>query len=190
MIESKADLKRYVTEDMSFFHQYSWRDRLILWFIQDPAYLIARYLRFLRKEEYFFNVRQDCLGKILYLYYFRKKNLLGNKLGFKIPKNCFGPGLTIYHHGNIIVNETARIGANCRLHGNNCIGNNGKIDNAPVIGDKLDLGFGASIIGDIQLGDRIVVGANAVVICSVSTDGVTLVGVPAKQKLLDGGTRS
>ena len=181
MIESKADLKRYITEDMSFYHQYSRRDRLILWFIQDPAYLIARYLRFLRKEEYFFNVRQDCLGKILYLYYFRKKNLLGNKLGFKIPKNCFGPGLTIYHHGNIIVNEAARIGANCRLHGNNCIGNKGHVDLAPIIGDSLDLGFGACVIGGVTLGDHATVGANAVVVKSNPENAITLVGVPARE---------
>ena len=33
MIESKTDLIRYIAEDMSFYHQYSKRDRLILWVI-------------------------------------------------------------------------------------------------------------------------------------------------------------
>ena len=182
MIESKADLKRYIAEDMSFYHQYTRRDRLILWFIQDPAYQIARYLRFLRKEEYYSNTRKAAFRKPLYFYYFRKKNQLGNKLGFKVPKTCFGPGLTIYHHGNVIVNEAARIGANCRLHGNNCIGNKGKLDLAPVIGDNLDLGFGACIIGDVSLGDNVTVGANAVVVKSNAENAITLVGVPAKLK--------
>lgn len=181
MIESKADLKRYIAEDMSFYHQYSKRDRLILWAIQDPACLIFRYLHYLRKEEYYSNVRRDILGKVLYFYYFRRKNQLGNKLGFKIPKNCFGPGLSIYHHGNIIVNEATRVGANCRLHGNNCIGNKGKIDLAPVIGNNLDLGFGACVIGGVTLGDNIAVGANAVVVKSNPKDTITLVGVPARE---------
>lgn len=181
MIESKADLKRYIAEDMSFYHQYAKRDRLIMRIIRDPAYLIARYLRFLRKEEYYANVRKGILGKLLYFYYFRRKNQLGNKLGFKIPKNCFGPGLSVYHHGCIIVNEAARIGANCKLHGNNCIGNKGKVDFAPVIGDGLDLGFGASVIGGVILGDNATVGANAVVVKSYSENSVTLVGVPAKK---------
>lgn len=181
MIESKEDLKKYIADDMSFYHQYAKRDRLILRVIQDPAYLITQYLRFLRKEEYYFNVRHDIWGKALYFYYFRKKNQLGNKLGFKIPKNCFGPGLTIYHHGNIIVNEAARIGANCRLHGNNCIGNKGTVDLAPVIGDNLDLGFGACVIGDVILGDNLTVGANAIVVKSFPNGNTTLAGVPAKE---------
>lgn len=181
MIESKADLIRYLAEDMSFFHRYTKRDQLILRIIQDPAYQIVRYLRFLRKEEYYYNVRTDAVGRLMYFYYFRKKNILGNKLGFKIPKNCFGAGLTIYHHGNIIVNEAARIGANCRLHGNNCIGNKGTVDFAPVIGDNMDLGFGASVIGGVVLGNNITVGANAVVVKTEMDDSVTLVGVPARK---------
>ena len=181
MIKSKADLKRYMDEDMSFFHRYAKRDQLILRIVQDPAHQVVRYIRFLRKEEYYFNVRRDVFGKLMYFYYFRKKNMLGNKLGFKIPKNCFGPGLTIYHHGNVIVNESARIGANCQLHGNNCIGNKGKLDVAPVIGDNLDLGFGACVIGGAKLGDNVTVGANAVVTKSVGENSITLVGVPAKE---------
>lgn len=181
MIESKADLKRYIEEDMSFFHRYSKRDQLILQIIRDPSYQIVRYLRFLRKEEYYFNARTDVFGKLLYFYYFRKKNILGNKLGFKIPKNCFGPGLTIYHHGNIIVNEAARIGSNCQMHGNNCIGNNGKNDVAPVIGDNLNLGFGASVIGAVVLANNTTVGANAAVVKTEKEDSITLVGVPAKK---------
>lgn len=179
MIENKADLRRYMAEDMSFFHRYAKRDQLILRIVQDPAYQIVKYLHFLRKEEYYFNVRTDIIGRLMYFYYFRRKNILGNKLGFKIPKNCFGPGLTIYHHGNIIVNEAARIGSNCQMHGNNCIGNKGKIDLAPTIGDNMDLGFGASVIGGVVLGNNVTVGANAVVVKSVPNDGVTLIGVPA-----------
>ncbi len=181
MIESKADLRKYIAEDMYFFHRYAKQDRLILRVIQDPAYQIVRYLRFLRKEEYYFNVRTDIIGRLMYFYYFRKKNILGNKLGFKIPKNCFGPGLTIYHHGNIIINEAARIGANCQMHGNNCIGNKGNIDLAPVIGDNLDLGFGACVIGGVTLGDNLTVGANAVVVKSFPNGNTTLTGVPARE---------
>ena len=182
MIKSKSDLKKYIERDMSFFHKFGLRDRLILRIIQDPSYKIQQYLRLLRKEEYYYNVRKDIVGRINYLYYFHRKNRLGNKLGFKIPKNCFGPGLTIYHHGNIIINESARIGANCRLHGNNCIGNKGTDDLTPVIGDNLDLGYGAIIIGGVELGNDVIVGANAVVVKSFSSGKVVLTGIPAKEQ--------
>jgi serine O-acetyltransferase len=179
MIQSKIDLQYYNSTDMAFYFQYSKRDRIIAKLTQDPVYLIVKYIRYLRKEEYFYNVRHDFLGKFLHLFYFRKKNILGNKLGFKIPKNCFGPGLTIYHHGCIIINENARIGSNCCLHGNNCIGNDGKTDIAPQVGNHLDLGFGASIIGNVSLCNNIRVGANAVVVHSHPKNNITLVGIPA-----------
>ena len=101
-------------------------------------------------------------------------------LGFKIPHNCIGPGLTIYHHGGIIINEEARIGADCKLHGSNCIGNKGAGGSAPVVGDGLDLGVGACIIGDVTLGDQVKIGANAVVNRNFMGSNITLVGVPAK----------
>ena len=75
----------------------------------------------LRKEEYW----EKKKNAILSLYYRRKKNKLGERLGFTIPKNTFGPGLRIWHYGNIVVNAYARVGENCNLHGDNCIGNKG-----------------------------------------------------------------
>lgn len=180
MIQSKNDLKLYLQQDMKFYHAYSRRDRFLCWLTCDPAYEIARYVRLLRKEEYYHNCVKGIFGTIGYLWFFRAKNRLGNRIGFKIPKNTFGPGLTIYHHGEIIVNENARIGANAKLHGGNCIGNNGKVDAAPVIGNDLNLGIGAKIIGDICLGNGVSVGANAVVTKSCSRDGATLVGIPAR----------
>lgn len=182
MIQSKTDLKAYLAADMLFYHNYRRKDRLLARLTCDPIYWIEKYLRFLRKEEYYYNVRKDLLGRFLHLYYFRRKNILGNQLGFKIPKNCFGPGLTIYHHGCVIVNESARIGANCRLHGNNCIGNNGIVDKAPLIGDNLDLGFGANIIGGLELGDGVRVGSNAIVVHSFPEGNVTLIGIPARNR--------
>lgn len=166
-------------EDMLFYYNQSLHERFMCWLTGDPIYYIAKYIRLLRKEEHFYNNKKGKLSTIAYLYYLRRKNLLGNKLGFKIPKNCFGPGLTIYHHGEIIINEGARMGSNCKLHGGNCIGNNGINDNVPIIGDSLDLGIGAKIIGNVTLGNNVRVGANAVVTKSFVEDDIVLVGCPA-----------
>jgi UDP-N-acetylglucosamine--N-acetylmuramyl-(pentapeptide) pyrophosphoryl-undecaprenol N-acetylglucosamine transferase len=64
----------------------------------------------------------------------------------------------------------------------NCIGNNGLTQSVPVIGDGLDLGIGACVLGDVKLGNDIKVGANAVVVRSAQGDGLTLVGIPAHVK--------
>ncbi len=182
MIQNKAEMKDYLATDMQFFHAFSLYERRVLRITKDPLYEIAKYLKYLRKEEYYANCRRDILGRICSLYYLRRKNFLGNKLGFKIPRNTFKKGLTIYHHGMIIINENVRVGENACLHGGNCIGNNGIFEATPVVGDNLDLGIGAMIIGDVRLGNNIKVGANAVVTKSFYEDGITLLGVPAGQK--------
>ncbi len=182
MITCKDDLKEYLKKDMSFYYAQRKSERFMYWLVNDPVYSIAKYIRLLRKEEYYANVKNGKMSTLLYLYYLKRKNSLGNKLGFMIPKNCFGPGLTIYHHGEVIVNENARIGANCKLHGCNCIGNNGQNKATPHIGDGLDLGIGAKIIGNVILGNHVVVGANAVVTKSNPKNNVKLLGIPAREK--------
>lgn len=180
MIHTKSDLKEYMQRDMAFYYAQSRRERLMCWLLKDPAFEIAKYIRCLRKEEYYFNSGKGIWGKVRYLYFLRKKNNLGNKLGFKIPHNTMGPGLTIYHHGSIIINESVTIGSDCKLHGENCIGNNGFSNDTPRIGDGLDMGVGAKIIGRVVLGDHTTVGANAVVTKSSNQCGAILVGIPAR----------
>ena len=150
--------------------------------IHDPESYINKYLLYLRKQEYYQNTAEgNKIKSLLGLFYERKKHRLGIKLGFNIPPNSFGKGLTIYHTGCLVVNTTARIGENCKLHGNNCIGNNGIEDKSPVIGNNVDIGFGAVIIGDVTIADNIKIGANAVVNKSYTEPGITIVGVPARR---------
>lgn len=113
--------------------------------------------------------------------YSRRKNKLGNTLGFYINPNTLGAGTIIYHHGSIIINSNAVLGCGCKLHGNNCIGNDGKSLMTPHIGNNVEIGFGASIIGDITVADDVQIGAGAVVVKSCLKKGARLVGVPAKE---------
>ena len=53
---------------------------------------------------------------------------------------------------------------------------------APVIGNRVDIGAGAKLLGNIRIGDDAVIGANAVVLCDVPA-GALAVGVPAVIKL-------
>lgn len=181
MISSREDLNSYLAKDMPLYASFSRRERFLARLTRDPLYELVKYVRFLRYEEYCFNTGKGKWSTACYLFCLRQKNKLGNRLGIKIPRNTCGPGLMIYHHGGIIINEKARLGANASLHGANCIGNDGKTDDAPVIGDNLDLGIGAMIIGGVQLGDRVRVGANAVVTGSFPENDITLAGIPAQR---------
>lgn len=67
------------------------------------------------------------------------------------------------------------------MHGDNCIGNRGNFqkDGFPIIGNNVDIGVGAKIIGPVRIADDIRIGANAVVVNSFDEPGITIVGVPA-----------
>ena len=140
--------------------------------------IIWKYQKMLRYEEYY--AHKEKWFNILSVFYRIRKNKLGRKLGFTIHKNVFGPGLRIWHYGNIVVNANARVGEHCTLHGDNCIGNNGIDNGNPRIGNNVELGVGAKIIGNIILGDNIIIGAGAVVNKSFPDGNCVLVGIPAK----------
>lgn len=143
-----------------------------------------RYIKLLRYSEYFHNnMRGNIFMKILYLLVKRKKNRLGAKIGIEIEANTFDKGLIIHHNGSIVVNGNSKIGVNCQLHGDNCIGNIGGNSGVacPVIGNNVDIGVGAKIIGNIYVANGIKIGANALVNKSFYEEGITIVGVPARK---------
>ena len=154
------------------------KERLLEWLIRPEKYYIRKYIRLLRKEEKYTFVRPK---KVLAFWYKARKNRLGSRLGFIISAGCFGEGLVIEHYGSIIVNPKSRIGRNCKIHGNYCIGSTGGYpDDSPVIGDGVDIGQGAQILGGISIADHVRIGAGAVVVKDVTTPGVTVVGIPGK----------
>ena len=154
------------------------KEKLLNWLIRPERYYIDRYVKFLRREEHYtFNKRYSIMA----FWYKARKNRLGSRLGFIISAGCFGEGLQIEHYGSIIVNPKARIGRNCKIHGNCCIGSTGGYpDDSPVIGDHVDIGQGGQILGGIRIADNVKIGAGAVVVKDVLTPGVTVVGVPGK----------
>jgi serine O-acetyltransferase len=100
--------------------------------------------------------------------------------GISLPKECtIGPGLRIYHFGNIFIHPQAIIGANCTLRQGVTIGNRVVGGPVPVIEDDVELGAYAQILGGIRIGRGAKIGAMSVVLCDVPA-GATAVGVPAK----------
>lgn len=181
MITSKVDLHEYILADNNWLIPDGIKERFIADFAAYPHRTLKRYLYYLRRQEYYINTANGSkLKGLLNLYYERKKNQLGRKLGIEIGPNCFGKGLNIFHAGNVIINPAVRVGEKCSLHGANCIGNNGLTQDTPTIGNNVDIGYGAVVIGGITIADDIKIGANAVVNQSFLEPGCTIAGVPAK----------
>lgn len=181
MILSKTDLQEYILADNHWLLPVTFKDKIIERAASYPSHILRKYLRYLRKQEYYINTANgNKLKGLLAIYYEGKKNRLGSLLGIEIGPNCFGKGLNLYHSGSIIINPAVRAGTDCSLHGANCIGNNGLTPGVPVLGNGIDIGYGAVIIGDITIADGVKIGANAVVNQSVMEPGCTVAGVPAK----------
>lgn len=178
MINTKTELKKTLDGEKRLYFDTFW-DCVKLYLLRDHDYLLWRYVKSLRFTEYHYNAGH----RLRYLIWQRRKNILGARLGITIWHNTVDCGLKIWHYGAITINGHAKIGKNCQLHGENCIGNKGvNSDKAPIIGDNVDIGVGAKIIGDVIIADDIKIGANAVVTKSFNKKGVTLVGIPAVEK--------
>jgi serine acetyltransferase len=102
-------------------------------------------------------------------------------LGTELPWHAkIGPGLAIHHGFGLVLNPDVVLGANVTLRHGVTIGGKSAADGrSPVVGDNVDIGTGAIILGDIHIGDGATVGAGAVVIRSIPA-GATAVGNPAR----------
>lgn len=88
-----------------------------------------------------------------------------------------GGGLFI-QHGYSVGLGCDKIGKNCIINQNVTIGYSDSY-RCPVIGDNVHICTGAVIIGDVKIGNDVIVGANAVVVKDVPDHSV-VAGVPAK----------
>lgn len=100
--------------------------------------------------------------------------------GISLPMEArIGPGLRIYHFGNIFVHSQAVIGHNCTLRQGVTIGNVSPDGPTPVIEDGVELGAYAQVLGGVRIGSGAKIGALTVVLCDVPA-GATALGIPAR----------
>jgi putative colanic acid biosynthesis acetyltransferase WcaB len=102
-------------------------------------------------------------------------------LGIELPASTqIGPGLRIYHGVGLVVHQGVRIGSGCVLRQGVTIGNKGEEERAsflPIIGDNVNFGAGAIVIGGVNIGDNSTIGAGTVVTKDLPPNSVA-VGAP------------
>jgi serine O-acetyltransferase len=91
-----------------------------------------------------------------------------------------GRGFRIDHFGGIVISGDAVFGEDCIIRNGVTVGlrHTGR-RGSPVIGNRVDIGAGAKILGPIRIGDDVAIGANAVVLTEVPANSIA-VGVPAR----------
>lgn len=127
-----------------------------------------------------YRVKPALLRKIFSLLYKIAFKFTQIITGIELPCEVeIGHNFVIDHFGGIVISGYSKFGNNCRIRNGVVVGLR-RVDQpcAPVIGNNVDIGAGAKVLGPIKIGDDVVIGANAVVIHDVP-DHCIAAGVPA-----------
>lgn len=95
------------------------------------------------------------------------------------PAAQIGPGFCLVHSAGVVISDRTRIGAHFICFQNVTVGDSGKGDGQPILGDWVTASAGAKILGGIRVGSGTTVGANSVVLQDAPAGSVA-VGAPAR----------
>jgi serine O-acetyltransferase len=127
-----------------------------------------------------YSVRPLVVRKLFSLIYKLLYKFIQIVTGIDLPCEAeVGARFIIDHFGGIVVSGYAKFGDDCRIRNGVVVGlKNVEDPGGPVIGNNVDIGTGAKVLGKIRIGDNVLIGANAVVITDVPDNSIA-VGVPA-----------
>lgn len=168
MIKSKKDYLDYLEADRLATYRKNKNPK----FLREHEW---RYLRVMRKVEYYTNCKRGLINKLIVLYYRQKMYKLGLRCGFSIAPNTTGKGLKLFHYGTIVINGSSKLGDYCQVQTGVNIAANCKI------GNNVYIFPGVKILSDISIADNVRIGANAVVTKNILESNITVAGIPAKK---------
>jgi serine O-acetyltransferase len=116
---------------------------------------------------------------ILYRALYRHvRNVYGIDLPYTVK---LGRRVVIEYQGAIVIHGESCIGDDCIIRQGVTLGNRylERRFEAPKLGDRVNVGAGAKILGNLTIGDDVNIAANAVVLSDIPS-GQTAVGIPAK----------
>ena len=173
--KSFSELKKYIRQDVNFVSKK--QQNLLKRYLFEAG---VKYTFWLRVTRYFFLKGNKAVVPFLLARFILKH--YGYKYSFDISYRAqIGGGLQIAHYGYIIVPSMTAMGEYCRLRPGVVIGTKftGKESQGVIIGDGVEFGVGSKVLGDVTIGDNVIIGANAVVLENVP-DNCIVAGVPAK----------
>jgi serine O-acetyltransferase len=120
---------------------------------------------YLRKVT-FYSAHKRGFGLLPFLYNRLWLNHYRFRYGFEIsPMTAIGPGLYLGHFGGVVISPYAVLGSNCNIAQGVTIGaaSRGARKGAPVLGDRVWVGANAVIVGRVTIGDDALIGPGAYV---------------------------
>ncbi|WP_404784491.1 serine O-acetyltransferase [Altericista sp. CCNU0014] len=97
------------------------------------------------------------------------------------PGAAIGQGVFIDHGMGVVIGETAIVGDYALIYQGATLGGTGKESGKrhPTLGNHVVVGAGAKVLGNIEIGDCVRIGAGSIVLRDVPSD-CTVVGVPGR----------
>jgi serine O-acetyltransferase len=171
----RADILRkrvaYVVrpEDQTFFRKFI-KVNLQMGTI---AVMVYRYGRWAR------TVRLPIIRQLLFLLYWILNMGVMMAAGISIMLyGDIGKGFVIHNFSCIFI-LCERMGENCTVNQGVTIGNIRGAKRPPIIGNNVFFGSGCKVLGEITIGDNVVIAANSLVVNDVP-ENCTVCGVPAR----------
>ncbi len=117
--------------------------------------------------------------------YWRLFRFVRNVYGIEIPfSSKIGRRVIIEHQSDIHIHGDCVIGDDCYIRQGVTLGNRylSRPLDCPKLGNRVNVGAGSRVLGDVTIGDDAQIGANAVVLNDVPA-GAIAIGVPAKNRM-------
>lgn len=145
---------------------------------------MPKFQRYMRKTQCATNPITRVIYKCLFAFY-RQKNLVEISADGQI-----GPGLYIGHPYCITINSKSILGSNINIHKGVTIGqeNRGKRKGTPTIGNDVWIGINSTIVGNINIGDDVLIAPNTYVNCDIPSHSIAI-GSPCVVKRRENATQ-
>lgn len=166
-----SELKEIIESDCYRYYGKSKRP-----FLYKQRHEILNYICLYRKARYYMDK-----NKIKFLFYKFKMRKNERRTNMCLPLEAeIGKGLQIAHKGNIVL-HSVKIGKNCYISASVTIGqqSRGKRAGVPTLGDCVWLGANAVIVGNIKIGNNVLIAPNTYVNFDVPDDSI-VIGSPGK----------
>jgi len=138
---------------------------------------MSKILLFLYKISFYLHSKKIPLIPKLITYFNRIVFSVWLPASAKLGRNC-----TLGKGGlGVVIHEKAVVGDHCIISNNVTIGGSSKKEQGklPVLGNRVRVGAGCVILGDVTIGDNVIIGSNSVVVKSIAANSI-VAGNPAK----------
>ena len=176
MIKDKKELKKFIEEDAKANGIKLGLSYYIKLFYGNIPARAFRYLRSLRLYEYALNTNSP-----MRFWYKLRNRRIGADYNVAIMPNTVGYGLKLPHLELGAIINCTKMGNYCTVNSGVVLGNKrpGENDQTPIVGDGVNFCVGSKAIGNITIGNNVLIAPNSVVTKDVPANCI-VAGIPAK----------